>query len=144
MHAGGGCMLVVERPQDDAAQQAPVCRWWCGVVVAAAAGGATAAMPHNQAQAGCFGGHCCWCLAPVVHPAAVDGSRAAILPTKLTVACAVRAQERKVQHDPPGTYEGQTALHIAIVNRDFDMVKFLVQVSGKLARKRPCSKCHWI
>eukprot|EP00882_Tetradesmus_deserticola_P006401 GHRQ01006733.1.p1 GENE.GHRQ01006733.1~~GHRQ01006733.1.p1 ORF type:complete len:268 (+),score=77.10 GHRQ01006733.1:331-1134(+) len=36
-------------------------------------------------------------------------------------------QERKVQHDPPGTYEGQTALHIAIVNRDFDMVKFLVQ-----------------
>lgn len=38
-------------------------------------------------------------------------------------------QERKQQHDPPGTYEGQTALHIAIVNRDFDMVKFLVQVS---------------
>ncbi|WIA19587.1 hypothetical protein OEZ85_005527 [Tetradesmus obliquus] len=36
-------------------------------------------------------------------------------------------QERKQQHDPPGTYEGQTALHIAIVNRDFDMVKFLVQ-----------------
>jgi hypothetical protein len=41
----------------------------------------------------------------------------------------VRLQERKQQHDPPGTYEGQTALHIAIVNRDFDMVKFLVQVS---------------
>jgi ankyrin repeat protein len=43
----------------------------------------------------------------------------------------LRLQERKQQHDPPGTYEGQTALHIAIVNRDFDMVKFLVQVSGK-------------
>jgi hypothetical protein len=37
-------------------------------------------------------------------------------------------QERRAAHDPPGTYEGQTALHIAIVNRDFDMVKFMVQV----------------
>jgi len=37
-------------------------------------------------------------------------------------------QERRAAHDTPGTYEGQTALHIAIVNRDFDMVKFLVQV----------------
>jgi hypothetical protein len=37
-------------------------------------------------------------------------------------------QERRSIHDPPGTYEGQTALHIAIVNRDMDMVKFLVQV----------------
>eukprot|EP00879_Flechtneria_rotunda_P024448 GHRR01025918.1.p1 GENE.GHRR01025918.1~~GHRR01025918.1.p1 ORF type:complete len:377 (+),score=86.35 GHRR01025918.1:244-1374(+) len=36
-------------------------------------------------------------------------------------------QERNHLNDPPGTYEGQTALHIAIVNRDFDMVKFLVQ-----------------
>jgi ankyrin repeat protein len=46
--------------------------------------------------------------------------------------CVLRVQERKQQHDPPGTYEGQTALHIAIVNRDFDMVKFLVQVRGCL------------
>jgi hypothetical protein len=51
-------------------------------------------------------------------------------------------QERKQQHDPPGTYEGQTALHIAIVNRDFDMVKFLVQVSGKFAAiELKCCAC---
>jgi hypothetical protein len=37
-------------------------------------------------------------------------------------------QERNSPHDAPGTYEGETALHIAIVNRDVDMVKFLVQV----------------
>ncbi|KXZ41393.1 hypothetical protein GPECTOR_497g455 [Gonium pectorale] len=36
-------------------------------------------------------------------------------------------QERKSETDPPGQYEGETALHIAIVNHDFDMVKFLVQ-----------------
>ncbi|GFR48585.1 hypothetical protein Agub_g10488 [Astrephomene gubernaculifera] len=36
-------------------------------------------------------------------------------------------QERKSEADPPGQYEGETALHIAIVNHDFDMVKFLVQ-----------------
>ncbi|GIL76046.1 hypothetical protein Vretimale_5686 [Volvox reticuliferus] len=36
-------------------------------------------------------------------------------------------QERKAETDPPGQYEGETALHIAIVNHDFDMVKFLVQ-----------------
>ena len=26
-------------------------------------------------------------------------------------------------NDPPGTYEGQTALHIAIISNDFDMVR---------------------
>lgn len=36
-------------------------------------------------------------------------------------------QERMNEFDPPGQYEGETAMHIAIVNRDFDMVKFLVQ-----------------
>ncbi|PNH09877.1 Transient receptor potential cation channel subfamily V member 6 [Tetrabaena socialis] len=36
-------------------------------------------------------------------------------------------QERKTETDPAGLYEGETALHIAIVNHDFDMVKFLVQ-----------------
>lgn len=35
-------------------------------------------------------------------------------------------QERTALHDDPGLYEGQTALHIAIVNRDMDMVRFLV------------------
>jgi hypothetical protein len=44
-------------------------------------------------------------------------------------------QERRSQHDAPGLYEGQTALHIAVVNRDFDMVKFLVQ-SGANIRTR--------
>ncbi|KAF8062894.1 TRPV6 [Scenedesmus sp. PABB004] len=41
-------------------------------------------------------------------------------------------QERNAPHDPPGTYEGQTALHIAVVNRDFDMVKFLVQAGADI------------
>lgn len=45
-------------------------------------------------------------------------------------------QERRSLHDPPGTYEGQTALHIAIVNRDMDMVKFLVQVGVVLKHGR--------
>ncbi|GAX79471.1 hypothetical protein CEUSTIGMA_g6912.t1 [Chlamydomonas eustigma] len=36
-------------------------------------------------------------------------------------------QERSFSADTPGQYEGETALHIAIVNRDFDMVKFLIQ-----------------
>ena len=35
-------------------------------------------------------------------------------------------QERKAVSDPPGLYEGETALHIAIVNHDLAMVKFLV------------------
>jgi hypothetical protein len=48
----------------------------------------------------------------------------------LAAAAAAAVQERRSLHDPPGTYEGQTALHIAIVNRDVDMVKFLVQVGG--------------
>ncbi|CAG9466553.1 unnamed protein product [Pedinophyceae sp. YPF-701] len=56
-------------------------------------------------------------------------------------------QERTRYTDPPGLYEGETALHIAIVNRDFDMVKYLVQngadvrarAFGKFfARGRPC------
>lgn len=33
-------------------------------------------------------------------------------------------QERKSESDPPGQYEGETALHIAIVNHDFDMVRW--------------------
>lgn len=32
-------------------------------------------------------------------------------------------QERKSEADPPGQYEGESALHIAIVNHDFDMVR---------------------
>jgi hypothetical protein len=32
------------------------------------------------------------------------------------------SQERTYAIDTPGQYEGETALHIAIVNRDFDMV----------------------
>lgn len=44
------------------------------------------------------------------------------------LCCCCCLQERRQQHDPPGQYEGETALHIAVVNRDFDMVKFLVQV----------------
>jgi ankyrin repeat protein len=44
-------------------------------------------------------------------------------------------QERNREDDPAGLYEGETALHIAIVNRDFDMVKFLVQ-NGAEARAR--------
>ncbi|MEW5311092.1 MAG: hypothetical protein WDW38_002835 [Sanguina aurantia] len=36
-------------------------------------------------------------------------------------------QERKHEHDSPGPYEGETAIHIAVVNHDFDMVKFLIQ-----------------
>ncbi|KAG2493527.1 hypothetical protein HYH03_008341 [Edaphochlamys debaryana] len=44
-------------------------------------------------------------------------------------------QERKAESDPPGQYEGETALHIAIVNHDFDMVKFLVQ-NGADSRAR--------
>eukprot|EP00955_Chlamydomonas_euryale_P096557 365019-Chlamydomonas_euryale.AAC.21 len=32
-------------------------------------------------------------------------------------------QERRFESDQPGQYEGETALHIAIVNRDFDMVR---------------------
>eukprot|EP00798_Chlamydomonas_sp_ICE-L_P014182 gene14182-20149_t len=36
-------------------------------------------------------------------------------------------QERKHEGDTAGQYEGETAIHIAIVNRDFDMVKFLIQ-----------------
>eukprot|EP00201_Polytomella_parva_P020198 CAMPEP_0175043104 /NCGR_PEP_ID=MMETSP0052_2-20121109/2973_1 /TAXON_ID=51329 ORGANISM="Polytomella parva, Strain SAG 63-3" /NCGR_SAMPLE_ID=MMETSP0052_2 /ASSEMBLY_ACC=CAM_ASM_000194 /LENGTH=456 /DNA_ID=CAMNT_0016306069 /DNA_START=224 /DNA_END=1591 /DNA_ORIENTATION=- len=36
-------------------------------------------------------------------------------------------QERKFETDPPGQYEGETALHISVVNHDFDMVKFLIQ-----------------
>lgn len=32
-------------------------------------------------------------------------------------------QERKAESDSPGQYEGETALHIAIVNHDFDMVR---------------------
>lgn len=42
-------------------------------------------------------------------------------------------------HDPPGTYEGQTALHIAIVNKDMDMVKFLVQVGAGCVAVRGAS-----
>lgn len=41
-------------------------------------------------------------------------------------------QERKHELDPPGQYEGETALHIAIVNRDFDMVKFLIQAGAEI------------
>lgn len=37
------------------------------------------------------------------------------------------AQDRRHVQDPPGPYEGETALHIAVVNRDLDMVRFLVQ-----------------
>jgi hypothetical protein len=36
-------------------------------------------------------------------------------------------QERRHPGDPPGAYEGETALHVAVVNRDLDMVRFLVQ-----------------
>lgn len=36
-------------------------------------------------------------------------------------------QQRHTRLDPLGMYEGETALHIAIVNRDLDMVKFLIQ-----------------
>ena len=43
--------------------------------------------------------------------------------------------ERRARGDPPGAYEGQTALHIAIVNRDADMAKFLV-ASGADIRAR--------
>jgi hypothetical protein len=39
-------------------------------------------------------------------------------------------QERKYELDTPGHYEGETGLHIAIVNRDFDMVKFLIQAGA--------------
>lgn len=45
-------------------------------------------------------------------------------------------QERKHEQDAPGQYEGETALHIAIVNRDFDMVKFLIQVRSKQTNNR--------
>lgn len=36
-------------------------------------------------------------------------------------------QERRSVSDAPGLYEGETAIHIAIVNRDLDMTKFLIQ-----------------
>lgn len=36
-------------------------------------------------------------------------------------------QARSRRFDTPGLYEGETALHIAIVSGDVDMVKFLVQ-----------------
>jgi hypothetical protein len=39
-------------------------------------------------------------------------------------------QERRTEGDRPGQYEGETALHIAIVNGDLDMVKFLIQNSA--------------
>uniref|UniRef100_A0A7S0RFC8 Ion transport domain-containing protein n=1 Tax=Chlamydomonas leiostraca TaxID=1034604 RepID=A0A7S0RFC8_9CHLO len=39
-------------------------------------------------------------------------------------------QERTHELDTPGHYEGETGLHIAIVNRDFDMVKFLIQAGA--------------
>eukprot|EP00798_Chlamydomonas_sp_ICE-L_P026129 gene26129-11847_t len=41
-------------------------------------------------------------------------------------------QERRNENDHPGHYEGETAIHIAIVNKDFDMVKFLVQNSANV------------
>mmetsp|Transcript_1453 Transcript_1453/g.3191 ORF Transcript_1453/g.3191 Transcript_1453/m.3191 type:complete len:1024 (-) Transcript_1453:1638-4709(-) len=41
-------------------------------------------------------------------------------------------QERKHESDEPGQYEGETALHIAIVNHDFDMVKFLIQAGADI------------
>jgi ankyrin repeat protein len=44
-------------------------------------------------------------------------------------------QERKSISDPPGLYEGQTAIHIAIVNHDLDMVKFLL-ANGANTRAR--------
>ncbi|KIY99828.1 Transient receptor potential cation channel subfamily V member 6 [Monoraphidium neglectum] len=40
--------------------------------------------------------------------------------------------ERKSVHDAPSSYEGQTALHIAIVNKDIDMVKFLVHAGADI------------
>ena len=42
-------------------------------------------------------------------------------------------QERKSEDDPPGQYEGETALHIAVVNRDFDMVKGRRGGGGRMA-----------
>ncbi|KAI8467690.1 MAG: hypothetical protein J3K34DRAFT_429869, partial [Monoraphidium minutum] len=41
-------------------------------------------------------------------------------------------QERKSPGDTPSAYEGQTALHIAVVNRDQDMVKFLVAAGADI------------
>ena len=41
-------------------------------------------------------------------------------------------QERRAEGDAPGAYEGETALHIAIVNRDFDMVKSLVHAGADI------------
>ncbi|GBF97002.1 hypothetical protein Rsub_09799 [Raphidocelis subcapitata] len=41
-------------------------------------------------------------------------------------------QDRRLPHDPPSAYEGQTALHIAIVNKDIDMVKFLVAAGADI------------
>lgn len=41
----------------------------------------------------------------------------------LANGCYRAAQERKTENDPPGNYEGETAIHIAIVNHDFDMVR---------------------
>lgn len=36
-------------------------------------------------------------------------------------------QERQVVTDHPGLYEGETAIHIAIVNHDLEMVRFLIE-----------------
>ena len=36
--------------------------------------------------------------------------------------------------DAVGIYDGETALHIAIVNRDYTLVRFLVEVSKRASR----------
>ncbi len=97
----------------------------------------THSMGRSQGWAACRVGHCAhaacaWMLAvlqcrgasPIARPPQ-SSERAAhgpSAPSVLLVAPAL-TQERKHEHDTPGLYEGETALHIAIVNRDFDMVR---------------------
>ncbi|KAL6745893.1 ankyrin repeat-containing domain protein, partial [Haematococcus lacustris] len=44
-------------------------------------------------------------------------------------------QERRHPGDVPGLYEGETALHISIVNRDFEMAKFLIQSGADVSAR---------
>ncbi|KAK3262986.1 hypothetical protein CYMTET_28187, partial [Cymbomonas tetramitiformis] len=57
--------------------------------------------------------------------------------------------ERDFLDDPPGLYEGETVLHIAIANQDMEMVQLFMENGADLSARafgdffRPDGNCYY-